>query len=136
MTAAGLELQPVAEGLFSVDPPALIAGRCRECGWRHFPAQKICPACQKLAADPVALGPSGLIYSYTIVRYAPPHYDGPTPYALGVVELPQDGIRVEATLFADRLEDLYVGAPVSFRLAPIGEGADAVLSFGYRLESL
>lgn len=134
MTAAGLarSARPVAEGLFSVTPPALIGGRCVHCGALAFPRRELCPECQRGGVEAVPLSTTGTVYTFTIVRMAPPGYLGEAPYAYGVVELPQ-GIRVTSTLLADELEQIAIGDRCAFELLELGDGDQRVLSFGYRI---
>ncbi|HEY1972242.1 MAG TPA: OB-fold domain-containing protein [Pseudonocardia sp.] len=124
---------PVAEGLFTTDPPQLLGACCRACGRLSFPAtSRWCPYCRADAPEVRPLPTTGTVYSYTIVRVPVPGYTGPTPYGLGLVELA--GIRVASTLVADPLESLSVGATVRFCLLDVGTPEDPLLSYGYRLE--
>lgn len=123
--------QPVEKGLFTAVPPALIGGRCDAYGALRFPHRGVCAACQGAAVSPVALSTAGTIYTFTIVRHAPPGYVGEVPYALGIVELPE-GLRVAATLVADDLSALSIGDVVDFELLPLGHGDHAVLSYAFR----
>jgi uncharacterized OB-fold protein len=115
---------PVRDGLFATDPPALLASRCGDCGALRFPAAALCATCQSEHVETVALAPEGELYTYTVVHAPPPGYRGETPYAVGVVELP-DGLRVTATILGDALA---VGDRVRFELHPVGD----VLSYAYR----
>jgi uncharacterized OB-fold protein len=124
-------LRPVADGLFSVDPPALIGGQCASCGALSFPRRAWCPECQGSTIEEVALARTGVVYTFTIVHMVPPGYLGEAPYAYGVVELPE-GLRVTTTLLADDLDAIEVGDPCSFELLELGAAAERVLSFAYR----
>jgi uncharacterized OB-fold protein len=125
-------VRPVAEGLFSTDPPALTGGRCTACGALSFPRRAWCPECQSPAIEDAPLSTTGAIYTFTIVHMAPPGYLGEAPYAYGVVELPE-GLRVTATLLADDLDALDVGQECSFELVELRTGEDRILSFAYRI---
>jgi len=75
-----------------------------------------CPNCGGDDLTHVALGDSGTLFTYTIVRHRPPGaYRGPAefkPFGLGLVEL--DGvIRVMAPL-RPAIEDLKIGMPLKF----------------------
>jgi len=124
--------EPVREGLFTVAPPALTGGRCERCGALMFPTRMLCPECQGAAVAAVPLSTRGVVYTFTIVRMAPPGYLGEVPYAYGVVELPE-GLRVTTTLIADPLEAVAIGAPCGFELLELGDGDERVLSFAYRV---
>jgi uncharacterized OB-fold protein len=121
----------IQEGLFQTDPPALLGGRCPACGALRFPAADACPQCQNDGMDRVPLGTKGTLYTFTIVRMAPPGYVGETPYAIGVVELPE-GLRVAATITADDIESLQIGDDVEFELIPLGQDSDPITSYAYR----
>jgi uncharacterized OB-fold protein len=122
----------VREDLFTRDPEALRGGRCAACGALRFPVHGVCPACQSDRIESVALSTSGIVHTFTIVRMAPPGYIGETPYAYGVVELPER-LRVTTTLVADELEAIAIGATCAFELLPLGAGESQVLSFAYRV---
>jgi len=122
---------PVHAGILRLDPPALLAGRCEACGELRFPAAEICAACGGDRTRAVALAAEGTLYTFSIVRMAPPGYGGDVPYAVGVVELP-DGIRVTATILADDLAALAVEDPVSFELLTVPGADGPQLSFAYR----
>jgi len=126
------QMRPVAEGLFSIEPPRLMGGRCRRCGALAFPRREICPECQHGDVEPVGLSTSGVVYTFTIVRMSPPGYLGEAPYGYGVVELPE-GLRLTTTLLANDLEDISIGDRCDFTLLELGVGADRVLSFAYRI---
>jgi uncharacterized OB-fold protein len=123
----------VAEELLSLDPPALLSGRCRDCGALHFPRRQLCPECQGVAIDCHPLPGTGSLYTFTIVRMSPPGYIGETPYAIGVVELPAPaGLRVAATITADELDSLQIGDDVAFELITLGSGEERVTSYAFR----
>jgi uncharacterized protein len=122
-------IAPARKGLFTVDPPALIGGRCRVCGTLRFPAVDVCPGCQEADCDQVALSTSGTVFTFTVVRVAPRGYLGEAPYAYGVVELPE-GLRVTTTLLAGDLAEMEIGVPCGFELMTLGA---CVQSFAYRV---
>jgi uncharacterized OB-fold protein len=125
-------LPAVREGLFTLEPPALSAGRCASCGARHFPARAVCPECQRDDVEVVALSTTGVVHTFTIIRVPPPGYVGDAPYALGVVELPE-GLRVTTTLLADDLDAIAIGDACTFELLALGEEEARVLSFAHRV---
>ena len=134
LTETGATAPPVLPGILRLDPPALLAGRCGACGDLRFPATTLCACCGGERIESVALGAEGTLYTFSIVRMAPPGYEGEVPYAVGVVELP-DGIRVEATIVAADLEALAVGDPVGFELLPVPGPEAPLVSFAYRRAS-
>ena len=126
------ELRPVADGLFSVDPPQLLGGRCGRCSAVHFPQRELCPECQHDVIETAGLSSTGIVYTFTIVRMVPPGYLGEAPYAYGIVELP-DGLRLTTTLLADDFEQIAIGDPCDFVLTELGTGERRALSFAYRV---
>jgi uncharacterized OB-fold protein len=127
-------IAPVREGLFTVDPPALLAGRCGACGTLRFPAAEICPACQSVGSETVALSGTGTVFTFTVVHASPPGYLGEAPYAYGIVELPE-GLRVTATLLAGDLGELAIGDQCTFELMTLTDeqSETALLSYAYRV---
>lgn len=116
----------VREGLFT--EAALTGGRCASCGTLRFPIREVCPSCQHDVVEPAALSTTGTIYTFTVVRAAPPGYAGETPYAYGVVELPE-GLRVTTTITTDDLDAIAIGDRVTFELIAVGD----VTSYAYRV---
>ena len=131
LTEPGATATPVLPGILRLDPPALLAGRCSACGDLRFPATTLCAGCGGELIESVALSTEGTLYTFSIVRMAPPGYEGEVPYAVGVVELP-DGIRVEATIVAADLEALAIGDPVGFELLSVPGPEGPLVSFAYR----
>ena len=143
---------PVAEGLFDEagGVPALIGGRCDDCGTITFPLAPGCPRCSSASVSSTALATRGTLWTWTSQEFQPvaPPYIGPgsdgtdfAPYFVGYVELP-DELRIEARLtgFTDRTPRIgeemeLVIVPftrnddgdevVSYAFAPVEEGASA-----------
>ena len=120
----------VRDELVQLEPPALLGGKCGECGRLSFPLERFCAHCGALDPQRCALATTGTIYSYAVVRFAPPGYAGSVPYAVGVVEL-EPGIRVASTLIADPIEALQIAAPVRFELLEVPTDDGVVLSYAY-----
>lgn len=120
-------MNPIREGLFQRDPPALLGSRCRACGSVRFPAYGVCGECQSSLVESVPLAATGTVYTFTVIRHKPPGYLGDVPYAFGFVDL-ADGLRVISTLVADDLDTLAIGDAVDFELFDLG----AVESYRYR----
>lgn len=122
---------PALEGAFREAPATLLGSRCANCGAFRFPANEVCAICQHAEGEVIELSRAGVVYTYTVVHAAPPGYQGEVPYALGVVELPE-GLRVGATLLADDLETIAIGAPAELELFEIA-GDPPILNFGFRV---
>jgi len=110
--------EPVHPGLYS--PSGLIGGGCRGCGRRHFPRAVPCPWCGSDDVESVTLATTGTLWGWTAVTAAPPGYDGPVPYGFGVVELPDDGLRVVTRLADADLDRLVEGMAMRFTVVAIG----------------
>ncbi|MFC8043562.1 Zn-ribbon domain-containing OB-fold protein [Nocardia sp. NPDC057353] len=87
--------------------PVLHGSRCTVCGTVGFPASARCARCATPTAEPLALSRTGVVWAYTVQRFAPksppyvPPATGFAPYAVGWVELP-DGVRVEGIIDVPR----------------------------------
>jgi uncharacterized OB-fold protein len=115
---------PVKEGLFPWPLPEngsarLIGSRCRICGQSFFPKRLQCPECrEKGEVEEIALSPKGKLYSYTIVRQAPPGFQA--PYTIGLVDLPE-GVRLFARLTPVNPQEIKMEGPVELSFGPIAK---------------
>jgi uncharacterized OB-fold protein len=121
-----MSVLPIAEGLWTAEP-RLIGARGPD-GRIRFPMPEGDAA---NGFEPVALSPTGRLWSWTIQNFEPkrPPYQGPepfVPYMVGYVELPGEVI-VEA-----RLEDVAeprIGMPLALRIVAFDE-ARCTFAFG------
>ena len=93
---------PVEKELFTIpsspqEKPSLLASQCENCGEIIFPRQPSCPNCAKTKLKAVNLSQKGKIVKSTIVRHRPQLYEGPIPYAVGEVKLPE-GVNVPSII--------------------------------------
>ena len=111
----------------------LIGFRCRECGVSIFGPATFCQSCTSFDLEPVDLGRSGTLFSYTIVRIPPAGWPGEVPYILGQVELPA-GPQVLAEVIDCEHSDLAIGMPVELAIqaVPAQEGGDDKLVYKWR----
>jgi len=110
--------EPVQPGLFT--ETGLLGGACGACGRRHFPRARICPWCGCAdEIDEVTLSATGTLWGWTAVTASPPGYEGPVPYGFGVVELPEDGLRVVTRLVESDPSLLARGTPMRFCVVPL-----------------
>jgi len=113
------ELKPIMEGIFEVGPsPRLHGAICPECNQKFFPKPMVCPHCLGELWD-IGLSAEGKIYTYSILRIKPP-YGLPQPYAVGWVDLENDGLRIFSLLDPERISDLDFGKRVTLRVGAIG----------------
>jgi uncharacterized protein len=110
---------PVLEGLFTAD--GLIGGHCAGCHRRHFPRGDSCPWCGDEDVAEVTLSRAGTLWAWTTVSSAPPGYDGVVPYGFGVVELPDDELRVVTRLTEADPATLHEGQAVRFVIVPLDD---------------
>jgi uncharacterized OB-fold protein len=125
--------KPVREDLFTVNDSggvALIGGYCRVCSRRAFPYNEFCPYCGGRSIEKVTLSQRGILELCTVVRRPPPGYEGPVPYGLGVVHLPE-GIAVVAPIVTR--ERLPSGTPVECTTLQAGtdESGQALLTYAF-----
>ena len=137
MVEEGKKRVILKEGQFTMpstpdEQPRLIGSRCRACGEYFFPKQVACAHCFKQDMEEVLLSPRGKLWSYTIVRQRPPVYQGPVPYALGLIELPE--IRIEALLTDCDFDSLKVGMDMELVIEKLHEDEEGneVLTWKFR----
>ncbi|MBW2697569.1 MAG: OB-fold domain-containing protein [Deltaproteobacteria bacterium] len=134
---------PAAEGLFTetADGPRLVGSRCATCGSAYFPRAQAChnPECERTDMRDANFGPRGRLASLTIQGYPPPapvvRSDPYTPYAVGLVDLEDEALRVIGRLRVDDPENIELGGEVELVLASLGhddEGRD-VISWQFQL---
>jgi uncharacterized OB-fold protein len=128
-----------AEWLFEDTDGAvsLLGGRSASSGLHHFPPANVCPYSGADDVEVVALPRRGSLWAWTAVTAAPPGYDGPVPFGLGIVELDGIGLRVVGRLtIADPaalqfgqpmvvVRDRLPGGPDVWAFAPAADGAAA-----------
>jgi len=130
----------IAEGLFTwpSEHPALIGSRCPDCREVTFPAQTACPACSCAACENVELSRRGVLWTWTVQNFPPPHpYLGDArefvPFGVGYIELPE-GLRVEARLTENDADRLRIGMDMELVIEPFGTNAKGpqLLTFAFR----
>lgn len=113
------QLKPMKEGIFKVGPPpALIGALCPKCNQKYFPSPMVCPQC-KGELQEVELSTEGTVYTFATLMVKP-MWDLPSPYAVGMVDLEADDLRVFALFDPDKLSEMAIGKRVSLRVGQIG----------------
>ena len=129
--------RPFRKGLFTFPIPAgaaacLLGNCCRECKATYFPPRQICPRCMKEGVlDSLPLSRRGTLYTYTVIRQAPPRY--PVPYAVGYVDLPE-GVRVFAQLEGWERRELKAdeAMEVFFTTIRVDERGEGLVGYRFR----
>lgn len=116
---------PVAPGLFEDrdGTVVLLAGRCSDCGRPSFPRVATCCWCGTPDPEPIELAGPGTLWGWAVVHSAPPGYEGPVPYGMGVVELPE-GLHVVTRVDVSDEAVLAHGLPVALTTEAVGTDAD------------
>ena len=84
--------------------------------------------------EEIKLSRRGKIYSVTIVMQRPPaYYQGPVPYSIGFVELPE-GVRIETLFTGCDLETLETGMEVELVIEKLHEDAEGreIMAYKFR----
>ena len=120
---AGAGPVPILEGLFTFssaeEPPRLLASRCTACGETFFPQRRFCARCSSPDLAEFLLGPSGRLYTYTVVYELFAGLDSFGPYAVGQVEM-EGGLRVQGLITGCDFEELEIDMPLELTLLTLG----------------
>jgi uncharacterized OB-fold protein len=108
------------------------AARCNKCGKLFFPPRLICDECGHRELSVVALGETGKVLTYTIIRTPSDAFKELAPFALGIIEM-DEGVRVMAQIADVEFEDLKVGMPVRMEFRRVvSEGHAGVIHYGHK----
>jgi uncharacterized OB-fold protein len=94
----------------------LTGGYSPTSGHHHFPLAEVCPYTGADDVEAVELPDTGSLWLWTNVTAAPPGYDGPVPYGLGIVRLDGIDLYVAGRLTVADVDELTEGQPM--RLVP------------------
>lgn len=99
----------------------LCAPWCPPCGRFSWPPRPLCPRCRSGDAEWRPLPRSASLFSWTVVgRTTLPAFAGTEPYAVGIMEFADAGVRVVG-LIESPPDELSVGAPMTFDVRPRGD---------------
>jgi hypothetical protein len=93
----------------------LLGRKCQECGATFFGAPRFCVRCTSGDLRDVELSTEGTLYTYTIPHLPAPGWQGPVPYIIGSVKLPE-GPSVTSEIVDCRQEDVKIGMPLELTL--------------------
>ncbi len=88
--------------------------RCGDCGHLRFPARPMCPRCQSLESDWVAVSGRGVVYSW-VVCHPPllPAFQERAPLAVVLVELEEgEDLRLVGNWMGGSADEISIGLPV------------------------
>jgi uncharacterized OB-fold protein len=91
---------------------ALVGGYSPASGRHHFPLAELCPYSGATDIERVLLPTTGWLWLWTAVTSAPPGYEGPVPYGLGIVVLDGVDLRVAGRLTVADPGALAEGQPM------------------------
>jgi uncharacterized OB-fold protein len=89
----------------------LLIKRCQDCQTAIFYPRSVCPSCMSDRVDWVAASGRGTIYSYTVVRRAPPQFVEDAPYVVALIDL-AEGVRLMSNVVGASPSDVRIGAVV------------------------
>ena len=114
----------------------LLGKKCQNCGETFFGQPRFCLKCTSGDLEPVELSKDGVITTYTIVRMAPPGWQGDVPYLLATVRLPE-GPSIAAEVVDCAEEDIKAGMPVELTVRVGGKDKDGneVVVYKWRPEA-
>ena len=126
------ERRVLHQDFFTEDPePRLIAGKSKSSGNYTFPPYLADPVCFQDDIEHVNLPRNGILHSFTIVRRSLP--DFPVPFGLGLIDFPEQEIRVMAQVEADDLEnDLKLDMEVETIVGVVRKAQDGTNIYSYK----
>ena len=119
---------------FTEDPePRLVAGKSKSSGNWTFPPYLADPVSFKDDIEHTLLPRRGVLHSFTIVRRILP--DFPVPFGLGLIDFPEQKVRVMAQIEADDLEsDLELEAEVETIIGVVRKAKDGSDIYSYKFK--
>ena len=110
----------------------LEAGRCRPCGKVVYPTRRVCPSCGAEEWEQLQLSLHGKVVTSTVVRTPPTDLQMEAPYALAIVETPEEARLMVQVVDCDPT-DVQPGMELSleFRLLR-KEGHSGILCYGHK----
>ena len=109
----------------------LVGSECGDCGARVYPPSDVCCGCMSENMSPLAMGPAGSLYSWSVVHAAPRGWT--LPFVAAYVDLPE-GVRVFAHIVETDPASLVMDMPVEATMAVLGSDAEGnpVESYAFR----
>jgi len=96
--------------------------KCKRCGLRLHPPRPMCPRCLDTEKEWALSSGKGIIYSWVNFVHQPSAYPGiKIPYAVVIVEMEDEGVRILSNVVDMKPEDIYIGMPVEAVFEDIDE---------------
>jgi uncharacterized OB-fold protein len=86
----------------------LMAGKCVKCGKIHLPPRPLCDDCFSQEFEWMEVSGKGRLLTYTVIHIAPPQFQAPAPYAVGIVQL-ENGLKILGMISGVAPEQLKIG---------------------------
>ena len=120
------------------DDPALIGGRCSDCGAVTFPVQASCARCSSTAIEQELLPRRGTLWTFTTQGFLPKDYGTDDtmetfrPFGVGMIQL-DDVVKVEARLTESDPQKLRIGMEMQLVIVPFrtDEDGSEVMVFAF-----
>ncbi len=111
----------------------LVGSHCKNCDESFFPPREICPTCRRAGeVEEIKLAEEGEVYSYTVIRTAPPKFDIQTPYVIALIQL-NNGPLILSQLTDCEIDDVEIGKKVKMVFRKISEdGPEGIINYGYK----
>ena len=110
----------------------LEAVRCGGCGKVSFPARAVCPGCRGRDLSRLALSRRGTVVTATAVHVAPDDFAMQTPYAVAIVETPEQARLMVQVVDCDPAT-VAPGLAVTLEFRRIRkEGHGGILCYGHK----
>ncbi len=110
----------------------LEGGRCKDCGHKTLPEEKVCPVCGSKNIERIALPRRGKVINYSVIWNAPRGYEYYTPYVVALIEL-EDGTRVFSQLTDVHPEEVKEGMEVEMVIRKTRvSGESGLIAYSYK----
>lgn len=136
------EQVPFKEGLLTtplspLEKVRLKGVKCRACGSLALGERKYCINCTSKDVEEYLFSKYGKIYSYTIIRHAPPPpypKESFKPFPVAWVEL-EDGLYILSEITGCSLDELNFGMPVELAVSKgwVDDNGNDVMMYKFRL---
>ncbi len=113
----------------------IVGTHCKTCGEYYFPPRPVCPNCRRKGElEEYKFKGLGKVYTFSVVRQAPPEFKRQVPYVIAQVEL-DEGPRLTAQIVNCDPEDVHIGMRVRACFRKIREmGGGGIIVYGYKFE--